>query len=128
MTLYHTFVLLYSRVDDLLRVKVADFGLSRDVYHSDYYRLTHKARLPVKWMPPESLFRSMYSEKTDVVGSVVSGCEYHIILSKHPWVLLIHQGYRWVLTRKSLHIKMGGHLLGTVWGSRLRVLYLHSLQ
>ncbi len=59
--------MLYSRVDDLLRVKVADFGLSRDVYHSDYYRLTHTARLPVKWMPPESLFRSMYSEKTDVV-------------------------------------------------------------
>ena len=58
---------ILCRVDDQLRVKVADFGLSRDVYHSDYYRLTHKARLPVKWMPPESVFQNIYSEKTDVV-------------------------------------------------------------
>ena len=49
-------------------MKVADFGMSRDVYHSDYYRLTHKARLPVKWMPPESLFNSIFNEKTDVVS------------------------------------------------------------
>lgn len=53
-------------VDEALRVKVADFGMSRDVFHSDYYRLTHKARLPVKWMPPESLFDNIFNEKTDV--------------------------------------------------------------
>ena len=49
-------------------MKVADFGMSRDVYHSDYYRLTHKARLPVKWMPPESIFNNIFNEKTDVVS------------------------------------------------------------
>ena len=56
-----------NRVDEALCVKVADFGMSRDVYHSDYYRLTHKARLPVKWMSPESLFDNIFNEKTDVV-------------------------------------------------------------
>ena len=49
-------------------MKVADFGLSRDVYSSDYYRLTHKTRLPVKWMAPESLYMNKYNEKTDVVS------------------------------------------------------------
>ena len=58
---------LHHRVDSKLSVKIADFGLSRDVYHSDYYRLTHKQRLPVRWMPPESIFDSLYSEKSDVV-------------------------------------------------------------
>ena len=58
------------RVDEALRVKVADFGMSRDVFHSDYYRLTHKARLPVKWMPPESLFDNIFNEKTDVVCKI----------------------------------------------------------
>ena len=58
---------LHHRVDSELSVKIADFGFSRDVYHSDYYRLTHKQRLPVRWMPPESIFDSLYSEKSDVV-------------------------------------------------------------
>ena len=50
-------------------MKVADFGLSRDVYSSDYYRLTHhKARLPVKWMAPESLLAKKYDVQSDVVG------------------------------------------------------------
>ena len=57
------------RVDENLGIKVADFGLSREVYHSNYYRLTHRQRLPVKWMAPESLFDNVYTEKTDVVRS-----------------------------------------------------------
>ena len=61
---------LLCRVDGKLSVKVADFGLSRDVYHSDYYRLTHKQRLPVRWMPPESIFDRIYNEKSDVVSSM----------------------------------------------------------
>ena len=48
-------------------MKVGDFGFSRDIYNIDYYRLERKTRLPVKWLPPESLFDNKYSEKTDVV-------------------------------------------------------------
>ena len=50
---------------------VADFGLSRDIYSRDYYRLERRVKLPVKWLPPESLHDNMYNEKTDVV------CEQH---------------------------------------------------
>ena len=55
------------RVSEELIVKIADFGFSRDIYNQDYYRLEHKARLPVKWLPVESLYDNIYSEKTDVV-------------------------------------------------------------
>ena len=55
------------RVSEELIVKIADFGFSRDIYDQDYYRLEHKARLPVKWLPAESLYFNFYNEKTDVV-------------------------------------------------------------
>eukprot|EP00118_Oscarella_pearsei_P021225 m.237073 g.237073 ORF g.237073 m.237073 type:complete len:702 (+) comp40144_c0_seq35:116-2221(+) len=51
--------------------KVTDFGLSRDVYESDYYRHQVgdvKALLPVKWMALESLQDHIYTHKTDVWG------------------------------------------------------------
>ena len=58
---------IHFRIDDHLSVKVGDFGFSRDIYNIDYYRLERKTRLPVKWLPPESLFDNKYNEKTDVV-------------------------------------------------------------
>ena len=48
--------------------KVADFGLSRDIYVSDYYKLDHPALLPVKWLAPEALFDKCFTTKTDVVS------------------------------------------------------------
>lgn len=54
-------------LDENLTVKVADFGLSRDIYERDYYSSENKkTKLPVKWMAIESLERCIYSTKTDV--------------------------------------------------------------
>ena len=50
-----------------MEVRVSDFGLARDVYSRDYYRLTKNAKLPVKWLPPETLHDGISNEKTDVV-------------------------------------------------------------
>lgn len=71
-------------------VKIADFGMARDIYRSDYYRqefffhnncivlsrvvqlfdFCHRkggrAMLPVKWMPPESFLDGIFTTKTDV--------------------------------------------------------------
>jgi len=56
------------RLDDNMMVKVADFGLSRDIYERDYYSSDdRKAKLPVKWMALESLEKGVYNIKTDVV-------------------------------------------------------------
>ena len=60
-------VIITIRVDEDLVVKVADFGLARDIYSDEYYRLRHKATVPMKWMPPESLYDGYYNEMTDVV-------------------------------------------------------------
>lgn len=54
-------------LDENLVVKVADFGLSRDIYERDYYSSDNtKTKLPVKWMAIESLEKCIYSTKTDV--------------------------------------------------------------
>lgn len=49
-------------------MKVADFGLSRDIYSKDYYRMGSKTLLPIKWMAPESFNDGVFTEKTDVVS------------------------------------------------------------
>jgi len=49
--------------------KVGDFGFSRDVYISDYYRLDHSTLLPVKWLAPEALFDKKFVTESDVVSA-----------------------------------------------------------
>ncbi|CAH2312528.1 macrophage-stimulating receptor isoform X1 [Pelobates cultripes] len=55
-------------LDEAFRVKVADFGLARDVFDKEYYSVRrHKnARLPVKWMALESLQTQKFTTKSDV--------------------------------------------------------------
>uniref|UniRef100_A0A8C1A6W0 Fibroblast growth factor receptor n=1 Tax=Cyprinus carpio carpio TaxID=630221 RepID=A0A8C1A6W0_CYPCA len=48
-------------------MKIADFGLARDIHHIDYYKKTTNGRLPVKWMAPEALFDRIYTHQSDVV-------------------------------------------------------------
>ncbi|KAM7365894.1 hypothetical protein PAMP_015375 [Pampus punctatissimus] len=51
---------------DDLRVCVADFGLSKKIYSSNYYRQKVAIRVPIKWMAMESLSESVYTTKSDV--------------------------------------------------------------
>ncbi|KAL7017810.1 hypothetical protein ACKWTF_010540 [Chironomus riparius] len=53
-------------VTDDFVMKIADFGLARDIHSQDYYRKTTDGRLPVKWMSPESLFDKVYDTQSDV--------------------------------------------------------------
>ncbi|XP_064629948.1 fibroblast growth factor receptor 2-like isoform X2 [Lineus longissimus] len=47
-------------------LKIADFGLTRNIRNIDYYKKTTDGRLPVKWMAPEALFDRKYTTKSDV--------------------------------------------------------------
>ncbi|EFX63421.1 putative insulin receptor [Daphnia pulex] len=50
-----------------LTVKIGDFGLTRDVYETDYYRRGDaQGLLPVRWMSPESLRDNVYTSSSDV--------------------------------------------------------------
>ncbi|XP_037894224.1 tyrosine-protein kinase transmembrane receptor Ror [Glossina fuscipes] len=53
-------------VGDDLMVKISDFGLSRDIYSSDYYRVQSKSLLPVRWMPSESILYGKFTTESDV--------------------------------------------------------------
>uniref|UniRef100_A0A9L0S1L4 Hepatocyte growth factor receptor n=1 Tax=Equus caballus TaxID=9796 RepID=A0A9L0S1L4_HORSE len=55
-------------LDEKFTVKVADFGLARDMYDKEYYSVHNKtgAKLPVKWMALESLQTQKFTTKSDV--------------------------------------------------------------
>ncbi|KAH9517899.1 Inactive tyrosine-protein kinase transmembrane receptor ror1 [Dermatophagoides farinae] len=52
-------------VGEHLTVKISDFGLSRDIYSSDYYRVQSKSLLPVRWMPAESCLYGRFTTESD---------------------------------------------------------------
>ncbi|XP_023689740.1 macrophage colony-stimulating factor 1 receptor isoform X2 [Paramormyrops kingsleyae] len=46
--------------------KICDFGLARDIMNDSNYVVKGNARLPVKWMAPESIFDCVYTVQSDV--------------------------------------------------------------
>ena len=61
-----------GRIDGGGVIKVADFGLTEDMYNTNYYRHEKgdsdgEERLPIRWMAPESIENNLYNESTDVV-------------------------------------------------------------
>ncbi|GCB64142.1 hypothetical protein scyTo_0013291 [Scyliorhinus torazame] len=53
-------------VGENLVVKIADFGLSRNIYSADYYKANENDAIPIRWMPPESIFFNRYTTESDV--------------------------------------------------------------
>uniref|UniRef100_A0A3P8V7S1 receptor protein-tyrosine kinase n=1 Tax=Cynoglossus semilaevis TaxID=244447 RepID=A0A3P8V7S1_CYNSE len=47
-------------------VKICDFGLARDLTKDQNYIARGNNFLPLKWMAPESVFKSVYSSQSDV--------------------------------------------------------------
>lgn len=66
-------------------MKVADFGLARDVYDKEYYSVHNKSgvKLPVKWMALESLQTHKFTTKSDVVRTVMENCDFGPLFSFH---------------------------------------------
>ncbi|XP_004340662.2 tyrosine-protein kinase transforming protein Fes [Capsaspora owczarzaki ATCC 30864] len=57
-------------------VKIADFGLSRELAsENDYYRMQTRGKLPVKWMAPETMTFRKFSTMSDVWAFGVTAWE-----------------------------------------------------
>ena len=73
------------RLDMCGTVKVADFGLSEDMYSTNYFRQgknsvdTVETKVPIRWMPLESIEEGLYTEKSDVVSLVYS--QHHVFFN-----------------------------------------------
>ncbi|KAM7388215.1 hypothetical protein PAMP_024407 [Pampus punctatissimus] len=55
-------------------VKIGDFGMTRDIYETDYYRKGGKGLLPVRWMAPESLKDGVFTAHSDCWHSLMQMC------------------------------------------------------
>ncbi|XP_067011741.2 insulin-like peptide receptor [Anabrus simplex] len=85
-----------------LTVKIGDFGMTRDIYETDYYRKGNKGFLPVRWMAPESLEDGVFSSQSDVWS-------YGVVL----WEIatLAEQPYQGLANEQVLHFVLDGGLL-----------------
>lgn len=53
-------------IDDNMRVKIADFGLSHKIYMQDYYKGDERDAIPIRWLPLESILYNKYTLESDV--------------------------------------------------------------
>ncbi|XP_042352322.1 NT-3 growth factor receptor [Plectropomus leopardus] len=70
-----------------LLVKIGDFGMSRDIYSTDYYRVGGHTMLPIRWMPPESIMYRKFTTESDVWSFGVILWEI-FTNGKQPWFQL----------------------------------------
>lgn len=59
-------LLFPTRIITLTPSLLTDFGMTRDIYETDYYRKGGKGLLPVRWMSPESLKDGVFTTHSDV--------------------------------------------------------------
>ena len=71
-------------------VKIADFGMSRNLYSSFYYKIKGRAVLPVRWMATEC-FYGKFSEKSDVWAFGVTMWEIFMLAKRQPYDTMSNQ-------------------------------------
>jgi len=65
-------------------VKISDFGMSRSLYASYYYRIRGPSALPIRWMPTES-FYGKFSQKSDVWAFGITTWEIFTLAKEQPY-------------------------------------------
>jgi len=68
-------------------MKIADFGLARDIQNQEYYRKTTDGRLPIKWMAPEALYLGLYTNQSDVYVKITF--DEKIFIDMHFYIFKI---------------------------------------
>ncbi len=62
-------ITIHFRVDNMMHVKIGDFGMAKETYIEDYYTTANAdSYIPLRWMAPECITLGRYSIKSDVVN------------------------------------------------------------
>uniref|UniRef100_A0A8C9W4P4 receptor protein-tyrosine kinase n=1 Tax=Scleropages formosus TaxID=113540 RepID=A0A8C9W4P4_SCLFO len=101
-----------------LVVKIADFGLSRNIYSADYYKANENDAIPIRWMPPESIFYNRYTTESDVWA-------YGVVL----WEIFSHgmQPYYGMAHEEVIYYVRDGNILSCPEGCPLELYNLMRL-
>uniref|UniRef100_A0A8C4RQZ1 receptor protein-tyrosine kinase n=1 Tax=Erpetoichthys calabaricus TaxID=27687 RepID=A0A8C4RQZ1_ERPCA len=66
-------------------IKIADFGMSRNLYAGDYYRIQGRAVLPIRWMAWECILMGKFTTASDVWAFGVTLWEMLMLCKEQPY-------------------------------------------